>query len=353
MKRIRVIAVDDSALIRNLLSAIVNRQPDMEMVATASDPLIARELIKKFNPDVLTLDIDMPRMDGMEFLARLMRLRPMPVVMISSVTTQGSEATLTALEQGAVDFLPKPDLHASGGLDDWAMQVSEKIRTAAKARLSGQGSRTSARPARSPLCSSQRNIIAIGASTGGTEALREVLMPMPVTCPGIVIAQHMPPGFTRSFSQRLDTLCRIHVKEAEDGDDVIPGQALIAPGDRHMEVERRRSGYIVKLTEAPPVNRHRPSVDVLFESVARHAGKQASAALLTGMGSDGARGLLSLRQAGAWTLAQSQESCVVFGMPREALALDAARESVHLSDICQRLLDSFDFRKNRPQDLKE
>jgi two-component system chemotaxis response regulator CheB len=353
VKRIRVISVDDSALIRNLLSAIVNRQPDMEMVATASDPLIARELIKKFNPDVLTLDIDMPRMDGIEFLARLMRLRPMPVVMISSVTTQGSEATLTALERGAVDFLPKPDLLASGELDDWALQVSEKIRTASKACLSGQRPRTSARTARSPLCSSQRNIIAIGASTGGTEALREVLMPMPVTCPGIVIAQHMPPGFTRSFSQRLDTLCRIHVKEAEDGEEVISGQALIAPGDRHLEVERHRSGYIVRLTDAQHVNRHRPSVDVLFESVARHAGKQASAALLTGMGSDGARGLLSLRQAGAWTLAQSQESCVVFGMPREALALDAAQESVHLRNICQRLLDSFDFRKDRPQDLKE
>lgn len=353
MNRIRVIAVDDSALIRNLLSAIVNRQPDMEMVATASDPLIARELIKKFNPDVLTLDIDMPRMDGIEFLARLMRLRPMPVVMISSVTTQGSEATLTALERGALDFLPKPDLQASGRLDEWAQLVSEKIRTAAKARVSGQSPRTSSRVARSPLCSSQRNIIAIGASTGGTEALREVLMPMPVTCPGIVIAQHMPPGFTRSFSQRLDTLCRIHVKEAEDGEEVLPGQALIAPGDRHLEVERCKSGYIVKLTDAPHVNRHRPSVDVLFESVARHAGKQASAALLTGMGSDGARGLLSLRQAGAWTLAQSQESCVVFGMPREALALDAARESIHLRDICQRLLDSFTIRKNRLQDLKE
>ena len=339
MKPIRVLAVDDSALMRNLLSTVVNAQPDMEMVGTASDPLIARELIKQLNPDVLTLDIDMPRMNGLEFLSRLMRLRPMPVIMISSLTTRGSQATLAALEQGAVDFLPKPDQRIVGHLEQWAGMVAEKVRIAAKARLPRYSSPVA------PLSGGAKvnplHIIAIGSSTGGTEALRRILMPLPVSCPGIVIAQHMPPGFTRSFAQRLDSLCQIAVREAQHNDPVQPGVALIAPGDRHMEICRQATGYVVRLNESAPVNRHRPSVDVLFDSVARQAGKHASAAILTGMGGDGACGLLTLRKAGATTLAQSEATCVVFGMPREAISRGAAQAIVDLDDIGQHLLNSF------------
>ena len=342
MKRIRVLAVDDSALMRNLLSTIVNQQPDMEMIGTAPDPIIAREMIKKLNPDVLTLDVDMPRMDGLEFLSRLMRLRPMPVVMISSLTTRGSKTTLAALEKGAVDFLPKADHRAAGDLEHWAQQVVEKLRVAAKAT---PGREQAVRGVLPGIRTTQESLIAIGASTGGTEALRRVLMPLPVDCPGIVIAQHMPSGFTRSFAQRLDSLCQITVREAEHDEPVQPGTALIAPGDKHLEIVRQGKGYCVRLSDAPAVNRHRPSVDVLFDAVARQAGRHATAALLTGMGSDGARGLLQLRQAGAYTLAQSESTCVVFGMPREAIALGAACDIVDLDDISARLLDSFSRKK--------
>ncbi|HEY1844063.1 MAG TPA: chemotaxis response regulator protein-glutamate methylesterase [Buttiauxella sp.] len=341
MNKIRVLCVDDSALMRNMISAVVNQQPDMEMVATAPDPITARELIKKFNPDVLTLDIDMPRMNGLEFLSRLMRLRPMPVVMISSLTAKGSAATLSALELGAVDFIAKPDASQTKAINSWAGQVAEKIRTAAKVSLAQRASA----PAQSSLLTSPRlgeeKIMAIGSSTGGTEALRRVLMPMPSSCPGIVIAQHMPPGFTRSFAQRLNSLCAMSVKEAADGEPVLAGAAYIAPGDYHMEIERHGKGYRIRLNTHQTVNRHRPSVDVLFYSVAKHAGLHASGAILTGMGSDGARGLLAMREAGAHTLAQSESSCVVFGMPREAIAIQAAAEVADLDDIARHLLESF------------
>lgn len=334
-------AVDDSTLMRNMLSAIVNQQADMEMVATAPDPLVARELIKQLNPDVLTLDIDMPHMDGLEFLRRLMRLRPMPVVMISSMTTRGSRTTLTALEQGAVDFIPKPGNHLPGDLAAWGTQLAEKIRGASRSKLSRHINAPGALTVLPDVKRDPLNVIAIGASTGGTEALRQVLIRMPTTCPGILITQHMPAGFTHSFAQRMDSLCQITVREAEDGEPLLPGKALIAPGDRHMEIVRRPQGYEVKIRDTDPVNRHRPSVDVLFASVAQQAAKQVSAALLTGMGNDGAQGLLTLRQAGAYTLAQNEESCVVFGMPREAIALGAACEVVDLNDISERLLNSF------------
>lgn len=347
MNRIRVLAVDDSALMRNMLSAVINQHPDMEMVATAPDPLIARELIKKLNPDVLTLDIDMPRMDGLEFLSRLMRLRPMPVIMISSLTQRGSSATLAALEHGAVDFLAKPENHIASDLQLWGAQLAEKIRIAAKAKINRHGSAPATKLAQSNIKADQSSLIAIGSSTGGTEALRRVLEPMPLNCPGIVIAQHMPAGFTRSFAQRMDSLCQISVREAQDGDALQAGCALIAPGDLHMSVVRRGKGYEVQLSDAAPVNRHRPSVDVLFASVAQQAGKHASAAILTGMGSDGARGLLTLRQAGAYTLAQSEATCVVFGMPREAIALGAACDVVDLDHISQRLLESFSSNKSK------
>lgn len=339
MKKIRVLCVDDSALIRNIMSEIVNHQSDMEMVATAPDPIIARDLIKQFNPDVLTLDVEMPRMDGLDFLERLMRLRPMPVIMVSSLTSRGSEITLSALELGAVDFVTKPEMGLKDGMMQYAEIIAEKIRMASKVQVNRRERHTGTpKVITSPLVGSEK-IIAIGSSTGGTEALRQVLLPMPLTSPGIVIAQHMPPGFTRSFAERLDNLCQISVKEGEDGDRVLPGHAYIAPGDLHMELVRSGANYHIKLNQSPPVNRHRPAVDVLFNSVAKSAGKNAVGAILTGMGSDGAKGLLEMRKSGAHTLAQSEKTCVVFGMPREAIALDAVSEVVDLSDMTQRILN--------------
>ncbi|RPH26531.1 chemotaxis response regulator protein-glutamate methylesterase [Buttiauxella warmboldiae] len=340
MKKIRVICVDDSALIRNIMSEIVNNQPDMEMVATAPDPIIARDLIKRFNPDVLTLDVEMPRMDGLDFLERLMRLRPMPVIMVSSLTSRGSEITLNALELGAIDFVTKPEMGLKDGMLQYADIISEKIRMASKAQVRRRENNTQVpRTISSPLVGSEK-IIAIGSSTGGTEALRQVLIPMPLSSPGIVIAQHMPPGFTRSFAERLNNLCQIAVKEGEDGDRVLPGHAYIAPGGFHMELVRSGANYHIKLNQSPPINRHRPAVDALFNSVAKSAGKNAVGAILTGMGNDGAQGLLEMRKAGAHTLAQSEKSCVVFGMPREAIALEAACEIVDLDDMSQRILNN-------------
>ena len=347
MNRIRVLAVDDSAFIRNMLSAIINRQPDMEMVGTAPDPLIAREMIKKLNPDVLTLDIDMPRMDGMEFLSRLMRLRPMPVVMISSMTTQNARMAQNAINQGAANYVSKPDVQSGQDLAEWGKEVTEKIRAAFNKKSINTDIYEEIDYEAPAIRTGPENIIAIGSSTGGTEALRQVLTSLPVSAPGIVIAQHMPSGFTHSFAQRLNNLCRITVREARDGEEIMPGLALIAPGDRHMEIMRKGRGYAVSVNEAPAVNRHRPSVDVLFRSVAQHAGRHACAALLTGMGHDGAKGLLTLRQAGAYTVAQSEATCVVFGMPREAISLGAACDVTDLKNISQQLLSGFDRAKLR------
>jgi len=338
MKKIKVLCIDDSSLIRKIMTHIVNEQPDMEMVATALDPIVARDLIKQHNPDVLTLDVEMPRMDGLEFLERLMRLRPMPVVMLSSLTSKGSDITLSALELGAVDFITKPQMGLQEGMAQYSDMIADKIRMAAKARI--RRSETKVAPPRvikAPLVGSEK-IIAIGSSTGGTEALRQLLEPMPPTSPAIVIAQHMPPGFTRSFANRLDHLCQMSVKEAEHGERVLPGHVYIAPGAFHMELTRSGANYHVALNDDLPINRHRPSVDSLFHSVARSAGKNAIGVILTGMGSDGAAGLLAMRQAGAWTIAQSERSCVVFGMPREAIALNAACETVDLEQISQQIL---------------
>ena len=347
-KKIRVLCVDDSALIRSLMTEIINSQSDMVVVATASDPLIARDLVKQHNPDVMTLDVEMPRMDGLEFLERLMRLRPMPVVMVSSLTERGSEAALRALELGANDFVTKPRLGIRDGLLSYTELIAGKIRIAAAARLQPArravpgGSTGSVLEAdvpllRSPLLSTEKLII-IGASTGGTEAIREVLQPLPPDCPGIMIAQHMPAGFTRSFAERLSGLCRINVSEAVQGERILPGHAYIAPGGYHLSLVRSGANYVAQVDLEPPVNRHRPSVDVLFDSAARHAGKNAIGVILTGMGRDGAEGLLRMRQAGAYTLAQDEASCVVFGMPREAIALGAAHEVVPLRDMGQRLM---------------
>ncbi|MCC5884748.1 MAG: chemotaxis response regulator protein-glutamate methylesterase [Halomonas sp.] len=338
--RIKVLCVDDSALIRDLLTEIINSQPDMEVVAVAPDPLVARDLIKQHNPDVLTLDVEMPRMDGLDFLERLMRLRPMPVLMVSSLTQAGSEITLRALELGAVDFVAKPSLGIRNGMMEYANDIAEKIRAAAKSRPR-QARQVQAAPRaalKAPFVSSEKLII-IGASTGGTEAIRAVLEPLPANSPAILITQHMPGGFTRSFAERLNRLCNITVKEASDGERVLPGHAYIAPGDAHLKLARSGANYIAKLDDGPPVNRHRPSVDVLFHSAATQAGRNAIGVILTGMGKDGAAGLLEMRQAGSATLAQDEASCVVFGMPREAIAVGGAVEVIGLDDIPQRLME--------------
>ena len=338
-KPIKVLCVDDSALIRDLLTDIINQQPDMEVVAVAPDPLVARDLIKRHNPDVLTLDVEMPRMDGLDFLERLMRLRPMPVLMVSSLTQSGSEVTLRALELGALDFVAKPSLGIRHGMMEYATEIAEKLRAAARSRprQARRPNTPGPQPLKAPMVSSEKLII-IGASTGGTEAIRQVLEPLPANSPAILITQHMPGGFTRSFAERLDRLCQISVKEAADGERILPGHAYIAPGDAHLKLARSGANYVARLDDGPPVNRHRPSVDVLFHSAAGQAGRNAIGVLLTGMGKDGAAGLLEMRQAGAATLAQDEASCVVYGMPREAVALGAAGEVLPLEEIAPRLL---------------
>lgn len=337
---IKVLCVDDSALIRDLLTEIINSQSDMEVIAVAKDPIEARDLIKRHNPDVITLDVEMPRMDGLDFLERLMRLRPMPVLMVSSLTQAGSEVTLRALELGALDFVAKPSLGIRNGMLDYTAEIAEKLRAAARSRPR-QAFRKKATPRealQAPMVSSEKLII-IGASTGGTEAIRAVLEPLPTNSPGILVTQHMPGGFTRSFAERLDRLCRMTVKEASDGERVLPGHVYIAPGDHHLELARSGANYLIRIHDKAPVNRHRPSVDVLFESAAKNAGKNALGVLLTGMGKDGAQGLLAMHRAGGVTLAQNEETSVVFGMPREAIALGAASEVTALDEIAGRLVD--------------
>ena len=339
--RTRVLIVDDSALIRSVLREIVASQPDMAVVGVAPDPLVAREMIRERNPDVLTLDVEMPKMDGLDFLERLMRLRPMPVVMVSSLTERGSETTLRALELGAVDFVAKPKLAIESGMRDYASLIADKLRSAARAKVQARSRAPSAAgplPAlRDPLSSSEKLII-VGASTGGTEAIRAFLQQMPSDCPGILIVQHMPEGFTRSFAQRLDALCRISVKEADDGDRVLPGHAYLAPGHSHLLLAKSGANYVTRLDQGPPVNRHRPSVDVLFASAATSAGRNALGVILTGMGKDGAAGMLKMREAGAVNFAQDEASCVVYGMPREAVAVGAVHEIASLDQLPARVL---------------
>jgi two-component system chemotaxis response regulator CheB len=327
---IKVLIVDDSALIRSVMSEIISHQPDMKVVGVAPDPLVARELIKQTNPDVLTLDVEMPKMDGLDFLEKLMRLRPMPVVMVSSLTERGSEITMRALELGAVDFVTKPKISIQSGMREYAELIADKIRAAAKARIKprtlvpGQAAPVLA-ALRNPLTSSEKLII-IGASTGGTEAIREFLMQMPSDCPGILIAQHMPEGFTTSFARRLDSLCKISVREAAGDERILPGHAYIAPGHSHLLLARSGANYVTRIEQSEPVNRHRPSVDVLFRSAATAAGKNAVGVILTGMGKDGAAGMLEMKNAGAYNFSQDEATCVVFGMPREAIALGATHE---------------------------
>lgn len=337
MMKIKVLIVDDSALIRGVMKEIISSQSDMEVVGVAPDPLVARELIKQTNPDVLTLDVEMPKMDGLDFLEKLMRLRPMPVVMVSSLTERGSEITMRALELGAVDFVTKPKISIQSGMREYTELIADKIRAAAKARIRPRTLAPvvpgGALPAlRNPLTSSEKLII-IGASTGGTEAIREFLMQMPSDCPGILIAQHMPEGFTTSFARRLDSLCKISVREAAGDERVLPGHAYIAPGHSHLLLVRSGANYMTRIEQTDPVNRHRPSVDVLFRSAATAAGKNAVGVILTGMGKDGAAGMLEMKHAGAHNFAQDEASCVVFGMPREAIAMGGADEVGALTDL--------------------
>jgi two-component system chemotaxis response regulator CheB len=339
---IRVLVVDDSAVMRAFLSRVVASQPDMELLGASPDPLLAIDRIRRTPPDVITLDVEMPRMNGLDFLRNLMMVRPLPVIMISSLTREGAETTMKALELGAVDFIPKPASYDQ--LEQNAQEIADKIRAAAGARVSRR------RPVLAPPAQKSRpapllhsapialhRVIGIGASTGGVEALRDVLTHLPSSMPPIVIAQHMPPGFTETFAKRLDTLCRIHVKQAEDSEPVHGGVAYIAPGGRHLVVARRGTGYSLRVTDDPPVNRHRPSVDTLFRSIAKAAGSQAIGVMLTGMGGDGADAMLEMRRAGAYNIAQDEASCVVFGMPRQAIAAGGVNEVTSLPDIAARL----------------
>ncbi len=330
MPKCRVLIVDDSALMREILTQILSSDPDIEVVGVAADPFIARNLIKVHQPNVLTLDVEMPRMDGLTFLEKLMRAYPIPVVMISSLTEKGCDTTLRALALGAIDYVAKPKLDIRSGTFELAQEIIDKVKAAAGARVIPRaalnGAQGAAPQAILPVLKGSHKIVAVGASTGGTEALREFLEPLPPDFPPIVIVQHMPEKYTGPFSKRLDALCKISVKEAVDGDRLLLGHALLAPGDHHMELVRSGAGYYVKITQSEPVNRHRPSVDVLFHSCAAQAGANAIGVILTGMGADGARGLLAMREAGSFTVAQDESTSVVFGMPKEAIACGAAQE---------------------------
>ena len=358
MAKTRVVVVDDSALVRSLLSEIINRQPDMQCVGVAADPFVARETIRNLNPDVITLDVEMPRMDGLDFLSKLMRLRPMPVVMVSTLTERGAEVTLRALELGAVDFVAKPKIGLADGIKHLAEEITDKIRMASKARIrrnlvpataaatAAAGGQAAAATPKAPAPNvsplgrlSTEKILFIGASTGGTEATKDVLVNLPPDFPAVMITQHMPPGFTTSYAKRLDGLSRIRVKEATDGERVLPGHAYLAPGGLHLSVERSGANYIARVRDGEPVNRHKPSVEVLFDSAARVVGANAMGLMLTGMGGDGAKAMKAMRDAGAYNVCQDEASCVVFGMPREAIAHGAAHEVLPLNRIASHLVE--------------
>ncbi len=341
MKKIRVLVVDDSALVRQMLTEGLGKDPRIEVVGAASNPYQARDKILQLNPDVMTLDVEMPRMDGVAFLRKLMPQRPMPVVMVSSLTEAGAQTTLDALAAGAVDFVTKPASGLSQALPRMLRELCSKIVIASVARV-----KAVAAPKQPPsvirshsLTNSTDKVIAIGASTGGTEALRRVLARLPADTPGIVVVQHMPPKFTHTFAQALNDACQMSVKEAESGDRVMNGRVLIAPGGMHMHVRRSGGQYNVFTSDGEKVNGHRPSVDVLFDSVAKYVGSNAVGAILTGMGGDGAAGMLRMRQAGARTVAQNEESCVVFGMPKVAIEMGAAEVVDPLDRIAERLIE--------------
>jgi two-component system chemotaxis response regulator CheB len=345
MEKIRVLIVDDSALMRQILSAILTSDPGIEVVGTASDPYIARDKIKALNPDLLTLDVEMPRMDGLTFLEKLMAARPMPVVMVSSLTEAGCETTLRALELGAVDFFTKPKFDMKEGMDEESDILISKVKSAAKAKLGGKlplsknGVPSKLAPlSNSAMIKTTDTIIALGASTGGPEALRQVLEVLPPNTPPIILTLHMPEKFTKSFADRLNRTCQVRVKEAEEGDSVMAGHVLVAPGGYHMTLARSGARYHVKLNQEDKVQWQRPSVDVMFWSVAQFAGSNAVGVVLTGMGKDGAAGLLSMKQAGAYTIAQDEESSIVYGMPQEAVKVGAVDKILPLTKISQEII---------------
>jgi two-component system chemotaxis response regulator CheB len=356
--KIRVLIIDDSAFTRQVLTGLLDRDPAIEVVGTAADPLIAWDKIRQVQPDVLTLDVEMPRMDGLTFLRRLMQEHPLPVVMVSSLTRSSCEVTLEALELGAVDYVCKPESDIRERLPEIAQEVIDKIKMAAAARprryrgtYHGLVPALVRRPA--PLPGQDVSVVALGASTGGTEAISEFLLDLPADFPGMVIVQHMPPKFTRAFAERLNQQCLVRVKEAETGDAVLLGHVLIAPGDYHMQMVRDGTGYRVRLNQEAPVNRHRPSVDVLFQSCAATVGAQALGILLTGMGEDGARGLLEMRRAGAYTLAQDEATSVVFGMPKAAIDLGAVQQVLPLYRLAATVVGVVQDRRRRiPQRSK-
>jgi two-component system chemotaxis response regulator CheB len=349
--KIKVFIIDDSALIRQLLTEILNADPQIKVIGSAADPFIAAKKLTTEAPDVITLDIEMPRMDGITFLGKLMSQHPIPVVVISSLTGKGSETAIKALELGAVEVMQKPDFHHKQSLGEEKLRLIDRIKAA---RLSKVARKVQVKPLPvmqklsadavlapvqgKSLIRTTEKVIAVGASTGGTEALRTFLMDLPADAPGVLIVQHMPEMFTKSFAKRLNELCTISIKEAENGDSVLRGRALIAPGNKHMLLKRSGARYYVELANGPLVNRHRPSVDVLFRSTAQYAGKNSVGIIMTGMGDDGAKGLLEMKQAGAHTIAQDEKSCVVFGMPKEAIKLKAVDKVLPLEMIATHIL---------------
>lgn len=356
-EKIKVLVVDDSALMRQLIAGMIEAQPDMQVVGVASDPYIARDKIKQLNPDVLTLDIEMPRMDGITFLKNIMRLRPMPVIMVSTLTESGAEVTLEALRIGAFDFITKPKDDGGKGIVQYEEELVAKIRSAAGvnvAELERRSERAREQPVRSVQKIADYNPrsgqwIAIGASTGGTEAIKEVLLGLPSNCPPVVITQHIPPQFSTSFAQRMDSLCAMTVHEAQDNQKILPGNVYIAPGDRHMKFRKVSDGYVVQLSDSDRVNRHRPSVEVMFDSIVDLGLKKTVGVMLTGMGADGAHALLRMKEMGCHTIVQDEKSSVVWGMPGVAFQIGAHAEVKPLSQIARRLLEL----TNRSQDASD
>ncbi|UZR99679.1 protein-glutamate methylesterase/protein-glutamine glutaminase [Chondrinema litorale] len=346
MKKIKVLIVDDSALVRQTLVSVFSEDRSIEVVGTAADPYMAAQKLTKTVPDVITLDIEMPKMDGLTFLKKIMTQHPIPVVIISSLTAKGTEMAMKALEYGAVEILTKPQLHLKSFFEEYKLRLFDIIKAASVSRIKRRSAITVAKvPAKvnvseviarrqnNSLIKTTEKVVAIGASTGGTEAIKDLLQALPGDSPGVVIVQHMPEQFTKSFAQRLDGICEVTVKEASHGDNIIRGRVLIAPGNKHMVVKRNGARYYVELLDSPLVNRHRPSVDVLFRSVANFAGKNSIGVILTGMGADGAQGLLDMREAGALTIAQDERSSVVFGMPKKAIELNAVEKVLSLDFI--------------------
>ena len=347
---IKVLVVDDSAVVRKVITDELSRFDDIKIVGIAVDPFAARQKIIELQPDVITLDLEMPRMDGLSFLAKLMKHYPLPVVVLSSLTPENGELALKALDLGAVEVIRKPGLSLS--TVDVSLELVRAIRSAAVAGINFRGRSDSSSTAPNPselLVRTTHKVVAIGASTGGTRALESVLTGIPATAPGVVVVQHMPEKFTTSFAERLDNLCPMTVKEADDGDHVLPGVALIAPGNRHMLLERRGGNYLVRIKDGPRVHYQRPSVDVLFYSAASSAGKNAVGVILTGMGADGAKGLLAMKQKGAYTLAQDEASCVVFGMPKEAIRLNAVDEIAALDRMPAAILGALQHHRTLPE----